>query len=59
MTSISDVVIMVYDFAKTTFWSFNLFGKHWDMTFLQIWLIPCVAMLTVRIVKHIYEVVNM
>lgn len=59
MISISDVIMTVYEFAKTTFWEFNLFGRHWEMTFLQIWLLPCIAMLTIRIVKHIYEVVNM
>lgn len=59
MYDITDVIMMCYEFAKTTFWSFNLFGRHWDMTFLQIWLIPCIAYLTIRIVKHIYEVVNM
>lgn len=59
MSDITDVIIAVYEFAKTTYWEFNLFGQHWQMTFLQIWLLPCVAGLTIAIVKHIYELANM
>ncbi|MBO7730902.1 MAG: hypothetical protein J6S67_00065 [Methanobrevibacter sp.] len=59
MSDITDVVMYAYEFSKTTFWSFNLFGVHWDMTFLQIWLIPCIAGLTIKIVKHIYDLATM
>ena len=59
MIDITDVIMMAYNFCKTTTWTFYLFGKEWNMTFLQIWLIPCIAGLTINIVKHIYELVNM
>lgn len=59
MTSISDVILMCWDFARTTEWHFNLFGRSWDMTFLQIWFIPVMAFFTIRIIKHIYEIVSL
>lgn len=59
MSDITTVIMQVYEFAKTTYWTFNLFGQQWEMTFLQIWLIPAVAGLTIAIVKHIYELANM
>lgn len=59
MYDLTDLIMDCYQFAKTTYWEFNLFGIHWQMTFLQVWLIPCIAGLTINIVKHIYELVNM
>lgn len=59
MIDISDVVIDLFEYCRTQVYPFNLFGVHWEMTILQILLIPCVAGLTIRIVKHIYEIVNM
>ena len=59
MSDITSVIMQVYEFAKTTYWEFNLFGQHWQMTFLQIWLLPAIAGLTISIVKHIYELANM
>lgn len=59
MTSISDVMMMIWEFVWTQVWQFDLFGKHWEMTILQIWIFPCIAFITIRIIKHIYEVVSM
>lgn len=59
MTSISDVILMVWQYAYTMVWQFNLFGRHWEFTFLQLWIMPCIAFVTIRIIKHIYEVVSM
>lgn len=56
--SITDVIMMIWDFCKTQFIHFNLFGRSWDLTILQIWFIPCVAGLTISIVKHIYELIT-
>lgn len=59
MTDITDIIMLAYNFAKTTTWTFYLFGQQWQLTFLQIWLLPVVAGLTISIVKHIIEIVNM
>lgn len=59
MSDITTVMYDIYLFAKDTFWEFNMFGQHWSMSFLQIWLLPVIAGLTISIVKHIIEIANM
>lgn len=59
MVDISDVVLDIFEFCRTQVYPFDLFGVHWDMTILQIMFIPCFAGLTISIVRHIYQLVNM
>lgn len=56
---ITSVVMSIIEFGRTTYWTFNMFGRSWSMTFMQIWLICPTAFLTIKIIKHIYEVVNL
>lgn len=58
MTSITDVILMCWDYVNTQTYPIWLFGQYWEFTILQWWFVPVIAGLTIAIVKHIYRLVT-
>lgn len=59
MKDFSDVIVYTFDFCRSTSWPVYLFGQAWEFTILDFLLMPFFAFITVKVVKLIFNLVNL